>query len=211
MEGSAQFSDMRTNKKGVALIKKWEGYRDKAYICAGGVCTIGYGHTQNTELGTTCTKEQAEQWLIEDIERAEKQVEKYDNTYHFTDNEFSALVSFVFNIGNINQLTANGKRSREEIKKAWLRYNKANGKTLDGLKKRRADELQLFCDSDLQKVVCTSGGNLRIRAQPNTQSRIVTRIPNGEKVSILESGYKWDKVFYKNAIGYVYNTYLKEV
>jgi len=202
---------MRTNKKGVALIKKWEGYRDKAYICAGGVCTIGYGHTQSIEMGTTCTKEQAEQWLVEDIERAEKQVEKYDSTYHFTDNEFSALVSFAFNIGNINQLTANGKRSREEIKKAWLRYNKANGKVLDGLKKRRAEELQLFCDNELQKVVCTSGSNLRIRAQPNTQSRIVARIPNGEKVSVLESGYKWDKVFYKNTIGYVYNSYLKEV
>ena len=211
MEGSVQFSDMRTNKKGVALIKKWEGYRENAYICAGGVCTIGYGHTQEVEKGTTCTKEQAEQWLIEDIERAEKHVNKYDNTYHFTDNEYSALVSFAFNIGNINQLTANGKRSRDEIKKAWLRYNKANGKTLDGLKKRRADELQLFCDNDLKKVVCTNGSNLRIRAQPNTQSRIVSRIPNGEKVSVLESGYKWDKVFYKNNIGYVYNTYLKEV
>lgn len=211
MEGSAQYLNMRTNKKGIALIKKWEGYRDKAYICAGGVCTIGYGHTQSIEMGTTCTKEQAEQWLIEDIERAEKQVEKYDSTYHFTDNEFSALVSFAFNIGNINQITANGKRSREEIKKAWLRYNKANGKVLDGLKKRRTEELQLFCNNDLQKVVCTNGSNLRIRAQPNIQSRIVARIPNGEKVGVLESGYKWDKVFYKNSIGYVYNTYLKGV
>lgn len=211
MGRSVQFLDMRTNKKGVDLIKKWEGYRDKAYICAGGVCTIGYGHTQSIEMGTTCTKEQAEQWLIEDIEIAERQVEKYDSTYHFTDNEFSALVSFAFNIGNINQLTANGKRNRGEIKKTWLRYNKAGGKVLDGLKKRRAEELKLFCNNDLQKVVCTSGGNLRIRAQPNTQSRIVARIPNGEKVNILESGYKWDKVFYKNSIGYVYKSYLKEV
>lgn len=211
MEGRVQYLDMRTNKKGVELIKKWEGYREKAYICAGGVCTIGYGHTQSIELGTTCTKEQAEQWLVEDIERAEKQVEKYDSTYHFTDNEFSALVSFTFNVGNINQLTAKGTRTRKQIKTAWLKYNKAGGKVLDGLKKRRAEELQLFCNSDLQKIVCTSGGNLRIRAQPNTQSRIVTRIPNGEKVSILESGYKWDKVFYKNSIGYVYNTYLREV
>lgn len=211
MEGSVQFLNMRTNKKGIELIKKWEGYRDKAYICKGGVCTIGYGHTQSTELGTTCTKEQAEQWLFEDIEKAEKQVEKYDSTYHFTDNEFSALVSFAFNVGNINQLTANGTRSREKIRVAWLKYNKAGGKVLDGLKKRRAEELKLFDNNELKKVVCTNGGNLRIRAQPNTQSRIVARIPNGEKVSVLESGYKWDKVFYKYTIGYVYNTYLKEV
>ena len=202
---------MRTNKKGINLIKKWEGYRDKAYICAGGVCTIGYGHTQSIEMGTTCTKEQAEQWLVEDIERAEKQVKKYDSIYHFTDNEFSALVSFAFNVGNINQLTAKGTRSREQIKTAWVKYNKHKGKVLDGLKKRRAEELQLFCDNNLQKVVCTNGSNLRIRAQPNTQSRIVARIPNGEKVSVLESGYKWDKVFYKNTIGYVYNSYLKGV
>ena len=165
----------------------------------------------NSTIVPNVMGKQAEQWLIKDIEKAEKHVEKYDSTYHFTDNEFSALVSFAFNVGNINQLTAKGTRNREQIKNAWLKYNKAGGKVLDGLKKRRAEELQLFCDNDLQKVVCTSGGNLRIRAQPNTQSRIVARIPNGEKVSVLDSGYKWDKVFYKNNIGYVYKAYLREV
>lgn len=202
---------MRTNKKGIDLIKKHEGYRDIAYVCPSGVTTIGYGHTKGVTEGMTCTKEQAETWLLEDIERAEKQVDKYNTTYNFSENEYSALVSFAFNIGSIEQLTAKGTRTKEQIKSAIPKYNRGGGRVLEGLKKRRADELRLFCNNDLQKVVCTNGSNLRIRAQPNIQSRIVARIPNGEKVSVLESGYKWDKVFYKNNIGYVYNLYLKGV
>lgn len=200
---------MRTNKKCIDLIKKHEGYRDKAYVCPSGVPTIGYGHTKGVTEGMSCTKEQAESWLLEDIERAEKQVDKYNTTYNFSENEYSALVSFAFNIGSIEQLTAKGTRTKEQIKSALPKYNRGGGKVLEGLKKRRADELRLFCDNDKTKKVVTNGSPLRIRAQPNIQSNILARIPNGESVSILDNGYKWDKVFYKNVIGYVSNKYLK--
>ena len=64
--------------------------------------------------------------------------------YMFNQNEFDALVSFAFNIGSIHKLTDKGMRSREEIRKHWLLYNKSGGKVLEGLTKRRIKELELF-------------------------------------------------------------------
>ena len=74
----------------------------------------------------------------------EAKVEKYDTTYHWNQNEFDALVSFCYNIGSIDQLTANGTRSRETIADKILEYNKAGGKELSGLTKIRKAELGLF-------------------------------------------------------------------
>ena len=98
------------------------------------------------------TKDQAEQLLKDDLKRYESIVENAENKYGylFNDNEFSALVSFAYNIGGVVQLTQNGKRSKAEIAEAMLLYNKAGGQTLTGLKRRRAAERELFitpCDT----------------------------------------------------------------
>ena len=82
--------------------------------------------------------------MKKDLARFERHVQSYNYIYEWTDNEFSALVSFAFNIGNIDQLTAYGKRTRSQIRSAMLKYVKANGKTLPGLVKRRKAELKLF-------------------------------------------------------------------
>lgn len=69
---------------------------------------------------------------------------KYDDCYNFTQNEFDALVSFAYNVGNIDQLTAKGTRTKKEIADAMLRYIKSGGNVLDGLRKRRIRERELF-------------------------------------------------------------------
>ena len=69
---------------------------------------------------------------------------KFNNRYHWNQNEFDALVSFAFNVGSINQLTQNGKRSRAQIAAAMLKYNRGGGKILPGLTKRRQAEQELF-------------------------------------------------------------------
>lgn len=135
---------MKTSKHGINLIKKFEGCYLKAYICPAGVPTIGYGHTSGVRMGQTITQEQAEKFLAEDLVKFEKNVGKYDNTYHWKQNEFDALVSFAFNIGSVDQLTANGTRNRQIIADKMLLYNKAGGKTLEGLTKRRKAEQKLF-------------------------------------------------------------------
>ena len=135
----------KINKSGLNLIKKYEGCRLTSYICPAGVLTIGYGHTgKDVKPNQTITKKKAISLLKKDLARFERHVQSYNYIYEWTDNEFSALVSFAFNIGNIDQLTAYGTRSRSQIRTAMLKYVKANGKTLQGLVKRRKAELKLF-------------------------------------------------------------------
>ena len=135
----------KINKSGLNLIKKYEGCKLTSYICPAGVLTIGYGHTgKDVKPNQTITKRKAISLLKKDLARFERHVQSYNYIYEWTDNEFSALVSFAFNIGNIDQLTAYGTRTRSQIRSAMLKYVKANGKTLPGLVKRRKAELKLF-------------------------------------------------------------------
>ena len=135
----------KINKSGLNLIKKYEGCKLTSYICPAGVLTIGYGHTgKDVKPNQTITKKKAINLLKKDLARFERHVQSYNYIYEWTDNEFSALVSFAYNIGNIDQLTAYGTRTRSQIRTAMLKYVKANGKTLAGLVKRRKAELKLF-------------------------------------------------------------------
>lgn len=135
---------MRTSQAGIDLIKKFEGCRLQAYLCQAGVPTIGYGHTAGVKMGQTITQVQAESFLRDDLVKFEQKVMKYDAIYHWNQNQLDALVSFAFNIGNVDQLTANGTRSITEIAAKMVQYNKAGGKVLPGLTRRREMERDLL-------------------------------------------------------------------
>ena len=136
---------MKISKNGINLIKRFEGLRLKAYKCVPTeeMYTIGYGH-YGVEAGMKITKEEAELILMQDLEKFEKRVMKYDPLYHFNQNQFDALVSFAYNVGSIDKLTAGGLRSIPVISTKMLDYNKSGGKVLSGLTKRRKAEQQLF-------------------------------------------------------------------
>lgn len=144
---------MTINDKGIALIKSFEGLRLKSYkaLPSEKYFTIGYGHYgADVKDGQTITEAEAEALLRADLKKYEAKVNKY-SAYNWTDNEFSALVSFAYNIGNIDGLTKKGERTRDEIIKVWTTYNKAGGKVLSGLSKRRNEEVKLFnTKSDLE-------------------------------------------------------------
>lgn len=139
---------MKINKKGIELIKQCEGCRLTAYKCPAGVLTIGYGHTKGVKIGDKITQDQADKYLLEDIKEHENNVNNINRTYKykFNKNQFAALVSFSFNCGNGNllQLCQHGLRTKEEIGNCIKLYNKANGKTLDGLVVRRSLETKLY-------------------------------------------------------------------
>lgn len=137
---------MKISDKGVSLIKRFEGCRLKAYKCPAGVWTIGYGHTAGVVEGMTITQAQADAYLRDDIAKYENAVKKYDDIYHFNQNQFDALVSFTFNCGtgNLKNLTQSGKRTIAQISTKILLYNKAGGVTLLGLQRRRKEEKALF-------------------------------------------------------------------
>lgn len=134
------------SRNGLNLIKNFEGLRLKAYKCPAGVLTIGYGHTKNVNINDVITLEQANLYLLQDLKGTIFCVNEYDKIYNFTQNEFDALCSFTFNCGkgNLNKLTNKGERTKQEISEKILLYNKAKGKTLNGLVKRRKAEHDLF-------------------------------------------------------------------
>lgn len=134
---------MTTSKVGIDLIKSFESCRLAAYQDSVGVWTIGYGHTSGVAQGQTISQAKADSLLQEDLKKFEKKVDKYSK-YNWNQCEYDALVSFAFNIGSIDQLTANGTRSKQEIADKILAYNKAGGKELAGLTRRRKAERDLF-------------------------------------------------------------------
>ena len=138
---------MKTSQKGIDLICKFEGLRLKAYkaIQSEKYYTIGYGHYgSDVKPYQTITIQEALKLLEKDLKKFEKNVNKYNSLYKFNQNEFDSLVSFAYNIGSIDQLTHNGTRTKKQIATAILNYNKANGKVLAGLVKRRKAEQELF-------------------------------------------------------------------
>lgn len=138
---------MRISENGLKLIIDFEGFCPKATkaVKTEKYYTIGYGHYgKDVDENQTITKEDALILLKKDMKRFETKVMKYNNCYNFTQNEFDALVSFAYNVGNIDQLTAKGTRNRKEIADAMLLYIKSGGNVLDGLRKRRTKERELF-------------------------------------------------------------------
>lgn len=138
---------LKTGQTGVNLIKEFEGCRLEAYKCPAGVWTIGYGHTSGVKPGDKITQAQADAYLVSDLSKYEAKVNKYDAAYRWNQNEFDALVSFSYNIGSIDQLTANGTRTKAKIASSMLLYNKAGGRALAGLTRRRQKENALFLTS----------------------------------------------------------------
>lgn len=146
---------MKTSTTGLNLIKAFEGCRLTAYLCPAGVWTIGYGHTGNVKSGQKITQKQADNYLKSDLTRFEKHVMSFNKIYKWTQNEFDAMVSFAYNLGSITQLTANGTRTKKQISERITSYNKANGKELAGLTRRRSMEKALF-DKDEKKEIDSS-------------------------------------------------------
>ncbi len=138
----------KISQPGIDLIKRWEGFRDKAYLCPGNVWTIGYGHTKNVRAGMCISKAQAEELLKEDLKYFENAVRQLSKV-ELTQGQFDALVSFTFNVGvyafkksTLLRLVNQGDflGAAEQVDR-WVYANK---KKLPGLVKRRAEEKQLF-------------------------------------------------------------------
>ena len=159
---------MKTSQKGIDLIRSFEGFVATPYraVATEKYLTIGYGHYgPDVRLGMRWTKEEAEAHLKKDVERFEAHVNKYDYTYDFNQNQFDALVSFAYNIGSIDQLTNNGRRTKDQIAEKMLLYNKSGGRVLQGLVNRRKAEQALFLSGCTSKKIKLPAPTLRIRCK----------------------------------------------
>lgn len=148
---------MKVQQNGVDLIKSFEGLVLKAYVdpaTGGEPITIGYGTTiypdgKKVRMGDVCTKEQAETYLRNDINKFAARVALVVKS-DINDNQFGALTSFAYNVGlgNLNASTllrkVNANPSDASIANEFAKWNKAAGKVMAGLTRRRQAESKLY-------------------------------------------------------------------
>lgn len=132
----------------IDFIKAWESLRLSAYDDGVGVATIGYGHTAGVKMGDTCTAEQADKWLRDEVDETWHAI---DHGIHQTlaQHEMDACTSLAFNIGVTAFLgsTLLNRINNGDFGSAadeFLRWNRAGGKVLAGLTKRRQAERAMF-------------------------------------------------------------------
>jgi lysozyme len=136
------------SEKAIDLIKEFEDLRLEAYLCPAGVWTIGWGHTKGVKPGMKITEEQAEELLEEDMQEAIRVVERLN--VDLSDNQYNALVSFVFNIGGSAFARSTIRRkilanpNDKNIRAEFMRWVYADGEKLKGLERRREEEAELY-------------------------------------------------------------------
>lgn len=145
---------MKTSKAGRDLIERFEGLRLQAYQDAAGIWTIGYGHTglsggpSRVKEGDVCTSAQADEWLEVDIGQAERAINAVVKI-PLSQNQFDALVAFVFNIGwaafegsTLLRLLNSGNPGLASAQ--FLKWDYVDGHQNEGLLRRRLAERALF-------------------------------------------------------------------
>lgn len=149
---------MSTGANGLELIKHFESCRLDAFKpIPTDPWTIGWGRTRGVQVGDTCTREQADDWLVEDVRVAEMDVETLV-TLPLTANQYDALVSFAYNLGgpSLAASTLLKRLNAGDISGAadqFLRWNKSKGVVLPGLTRRREAERKLFLTPDNEKFM----------------------------------------------------------
>lgn len=145
---------MKASDACVQLIKTFEGLSTSAYVCPAGVLTIGYGHTRDVEKGQVITEKRATVLLMEDLASVAEEVTRILGT-QVSQNEFDALCSFTFNLGSGSLLKSTLLKKlkagdRQGAAQEFLKWNKAGGRSLAGLTRRREAEKRLFETPDVQ-------------------------------------------------------------
>lgn len=146
---------MKASNNAIELIKRFEGFSATPYLCPAGVPTIGYGSTMQPNDKPVTMKhppidaEEAAEWLEQDVGIIAAGLHMRTKSLNLNQNQFDALVSWVYNLGlgNFDKSTLykmlRGK-NYDAAAKELLRWNKAGGKVLDGLTRRRKAEYDLF-------------------------------------------------------------------
>ena len=198
---------MKTSEKGLKLIKRFEGCRLTAYkaLPTEKYYTIGYGHCgSDVKKWQTITMAEADTLLAKDVQKFEYRVNAYEK-YNWTQNEFDALVSFAYNIGNIDGLTNYGQRSKETIAEKMLLYVKSGGQTVSGLVKRRQAEKLLFLAKDIEvkkisDFYVKTLPNYNLRSAPSISANRIGNTDNG--IFCKPIGYidTWVKIITENNV-----------
>jgi lysozyme len=178
----------KVNAETVRLIKQWEGFRAEAYLCTGNKWTIGYGHTATAmgyrDRGERITQDQAEILLTQDLAWAEAAIAGLVKV-PLTDNQFGALVSWVFTIGEtaarrstlVRKLNAG---DYDAVPAELVKWNRSSGQVTAGLVNRRAAEAGLWARGSHvagREVVADSAEPTSLVAAAQTNTGIGASFP----------------------------------
>lgn len=188
---------MEMTAEGLALIKRCEGFRGAAYRCPAGVWTIGYGHTgragpPSVTQGTEMSLEDAGTVLAADVAVFEAAVRKQLNR-ELDDGQFSALVSFAFNVGIAafrasSVLKAVNAGDFEAVPRRLQLWVKGGGRTLPGLVKRRAAESELFLGGGDGRTAAELGLPERVEGKAPAQSTTVLSAAVSALAAVMSGG-----------------------
>ena len=147
---------MNISVEGTSLIKKFEGCELEAYQDSVGVWTIGYGHTKDVKQGDKINQDEAEHLLEEEMPEYEGYINDMVEV-SLEQCQFDALVSWVYNLGPTNLSSSTllkvlNQGDYDEVPFQIKRWNKAGGKVLEGLTRRREAEALLFQDKEWYEV-----------------------------------------------------------
>jgi lysozyme len=139
---------MKISSNGIELIKIFEGLELEAYKCAAGVWTIGYGHIKGVHEGMNITEDTANKMLMEELVEYENYIDQAV-TVPLAQCQYDAMVSWVYNLGNGNLTSSTllkvlNSGDYDGVPAQMMRWNKAGGKVLEGLTRRRQAEADLF-------------------------------------------------------------------
>jgi lysozyme len=138
---------MQYSSIGEHLTEQFESCRLTAYLDSKGVLTIAWGHTAGVSLGDTCTQEQADAWLLQDVQNAVNHVNALVSV-QLTQGEFDALVDFAFNCGcgafaGSTMLKLLNQNQFALAAQEFEKWDKAGGAVVAGLLRRRiAEEIE---------------------------------------------------------------------
>ena len=149
-------SNMKISEEGISLIKHYEGCRLESYQDSVGIWTIGYGTIKGVKEGDQINQDEAEHLLEEEMPEYEGYINDMVEV-PLQQNQFDALCSWVFNLGPNNLksstlLAVLNQGKYKDVPEQIIRWNKAGGKILEGLKKRRASESLLFQGKEWENV-----------------------------------------------------------
>ncbi|MDR1725613.1 MAG: lysozyme [Bacteroidales bacterium] len=148
---------MVTSRKGIELIKYFEGEHLMAYRCPAGIWTIGYGHTKGVFEGMSINKHLAEVFLLQDLRSIEKCIN--DTGLNINHNQFDALISLTYNIGISAFLSStlllklkDNPSDYKTIKHEFMRWIYVKGTLSNGLRNRRTAEYNLYETDNTLKI-----------------------------------------------------------
>ena len=148
---------MRISDRGIGLIRRFEGFSSTPYQCSAGVWTVGYGTTRISgkpvnKYMEPISRQYAEELLMDDLQEFQEAIDRLVRV-PLEQNQYDALLSLVYNIGigafsKSTLLKKLNKGKYDQVPYELARWNKAGGKVLNGLVRRRAAEAELWSQSD---------------------------------------------------------------